>query len=56
MTYRLEAHIEDMSRTEATAIVRAILVKHGSKLVEETMKAHEVKVQNQPPNDVAMAT
>lgn len=56
MGYRLEAHIDDMSRSEAFALVRAILDKHGSDLVHEAIKKREFEIERRPPNDVAMAT
>lgn len=38
MSYRLTADIDDVGRTEASALVRAILEKHGSLLVVQELK------------------
>ena len=35
MSYSLTADIEDIGRTEAKALIVAILMKHGLELVEE---------------------
>lgn len=56
MGYRLQAHIDDMSRSEAVAVVQAILDLHGTNLVQEAIKAHEHSPKRNDESDVAMAT
>ena len=61
MAYYLTADVEDIGRTEAKALVAAILKKHGLDLVEEECKrvhaeADKRKAEQSTDADVAMAS
>lgn len=61
MSYVLTADVEDIGRTEAKALVAAILEKHGLDLVEEECKRVHAEADKPrqgvgPRRDVVMAS
>lgn len=52
MAYYLTANVDDIGRTEAAALVRAILDKHGKDLIEEEIKHVESRQKDQPERDI----
>ena len=56
MAYILTADVEDIGRTEAKALIRAILEKHGVDLVEEECKRIYAEADRAKSSDVALAS